>query len=86
MLPSIFHYLKQFNINVSLVDHPAIQQETDELLPKDTTESSTCGAGFYSNVFMVPKHRGGLQPIPSLKQFNHCMYIPTFNMPIIRQV
>ena len=35
---------------------------------------------------MLPKWRGGLWPIPNLKWFNPYMHIPTFKMPIIRQI
>ena len=57
-----------------------------ELLIKGAFEPLTGGAGFYSNMFVVPNHLGGLHHILSLKQFNHCMYIPSFRMPIIKQV
>ena len=42
------------------VHHHIIQKEVDELLAKVNSELSTGGAGFYSNVFVVPKHTGGL--------------------------
>ena len=35
---------------------------------------------------MVPKHMGGLQFMLNLKKFNIYMHIPTFKMPIIRQI
>ena len=38
------------------------------------------GAGFYSNVFIVPKHTDGLW------LFNHYLHIPSFKMPTIRYV
>ena len=38
--------------------HPIIQKVVDEQLAKDVIEPSTGGAGFYSNVFVVPKHTG----------------------------
>ena len=43
-------------------------------------------AGFYSSMFAVPKHTGGLQPILNLKYFNHYVHIPSFKMPMIRHV
>ena len=44
------------------------------------------GAGFYSSMFVVPKHTGGLWPIPNLKHFNCYMHVPSFMMPTIRHV
>ena len=38
-----------------------------ELLAKHAIEPSIVGAGFYSNVFVVPKLTTGLQPILNLK-------------------
>ena len=58
----------------------------DELLTKCAIEPSTGDAGFYSNVFVVPKCTGCLQPILSLKLFNQYMHIPTYKLPTIRQV
>ena len=46
----------------------------------------TGGAGFYSNVFIVPKYNGGLQPILDLKLFNPYMYIAVFKIPTSSQV
>ena len=63
-----------------------IQKEVDELLAKGAIEPSSGGAGFYSNVFVVPKHTGGLHPIFNLKCFNHYVHIPSFKMPTIRHV
>ena len=40
--------------------HPTIQEEVDELLAKEAVEPLIGGASFYSNVFVVPKHSGGL--------------------------
>ena len=37
-------------------------------------------------MFLVPKHTGGLWPIPNLKQYNHYMCIPTFNLHNIRHI
>ena len=41
--PPLFCDFRQFNIKVSLADHPIIQKEVDELLAKDATEQSTAG-------------------------------------------
>ena len=46
-----------------MAKHPIIQKEFDDLLAKGATEPLTGGAGFYSNVFVVTKWTGGLQPI-----------------------
>ena len=37
------------------------------MLVKSATEASTGGADFYSDVFVVSKSTGGLQPIINLK-------------------
>ena len=66
--------------------HPIIQNEVDELLAKGATEPFSGGAGFYSSMFVVPKHIGAIQPICNLKHFNHYMNIPSFRMPTIRHV
>ena len=63
-----------------------IQKEVDELLAKGAIEPSSGGAGFYSSVFVVPKHTGGLQPILNLKRFNCYMHIPSFKMPTLKTV
>ena len=42
---------------------PVIMEEVQELLTKGAIEPSSGGAGFYSNVFVIPKHMGGLWPI-----------------------
>ena len=65
--------------------HPIIQ-EVDELLAKGVIEPSSGGAGFYSSMFVVPKHTQGLQPIFNLKCFNHYMHIPSFKMSTLRHV
>ena len=58
--PSLFHDFQCFNVKAAAAHHPAIQKEVDELLPKGAIELSSGGAGFYSCVFVVPKHTGGL--------------------------
>ena len=75
----------QFSVKVAAAHHPIIQ-EVDELLSKGAIEPSFGGDGFYSSVFVVPKHTGGLWPILNLKQFNHYLHIPSFKMPTIRHV
>ena len=82
----LFHNFQQFNIKATTAHQCIIQKEVDELLAKGTTEPSSNGAGFYSNILFVPKHMSGLHPILNLKQFNHYIHIPTFKMPTIRQV
>ena len=44
---------------------------------KGAIEPSSGGAGFYSSMFVVPKHTRGLRPILNLKHFNHFMHIPS---------
>ena len=58
--PPLFHDFQQFNVKVVAAHHPVIQREVDELLAKGAIEPSSGGAGFYSSMFMVPKHTGGL--------------------------
>ena len=57
--PPLFHNFCQFNVKVAAAHHPIIQKEVDELLAKGVTEPSSGGAGFYSSMFVVPKHTGG---------------------------
>ena len=66
--------------------HPIIQKEVDELHAKGVMETSSGGVDFYSSMFVVPKHTGGLWPILNLKHFNHYMHLPSFKMPTIRHV
>ena len=84
--PPLFHDFCCFNVKVAAAHHPVIQKEVDELLAKETIEPSLDGAGFYSSMFVVPKHTGGLQPILNLKCFNHYMHIPSFKMPTLKHV
>ena len=58
--PPLFHDFQQVNVKVVAAHHPIIQKEVDELLAKGATEPSSGGAGFYSSVFVVPKHTGCL--------------------------
>ena len=85
-MPSLFHNLWQFNVKMAAAHHPIIQKEVDELFSKGAIEPSSGGAGFYSSVFVVPKHTGSLWPILNLKQFNCYLHIPSFKMPTIRHV
>ena len=59
-----------FTIKAALAHHPIIQKEMDELLARGAIEPSTGGAGFYSDIFVVPKHTGGLEPMLHLKGFS----------------
>ena len=65
--PPLFHDFQHFNVKVAAAHHPVIQKEVDELLSKGAIELSSSGAGFYSSMFVVPKHTGGLCPILNLK-------------------
>ena len=78
--PPLFHNFWHFNVKVPAAHHPVIQKVVNELLAKGAIEPSSDGASFYSSVFVVPKHTGGLCPILSLKHFNHFMHIPSFKM------
>ena len=84
--PPLFYNFWQFNVKAAMAHHPIIQKEVDELLAKGVIEPSSGGAGFYSNIFVVPKYTGGLWPILNLKHFNPYLHIPSFKMPTIRHV
>ena len=84
--PPLFRNFWHFNVKVPAAHHPVIQKEVDELLAKGPIEPSSGGAGFYSSVFVVPKHTGGLRPILNLKRFNCYMHIPSFKMPTLKTV
>ena len=58
--PPLFHHFQCFNVKAAAAHHPVIQKEVDELLAKGAIEPSLGGAGFYSSMFVVPKHTGGL--------------------------
>ena len=79
----LFHDFQCFNVKVAVAHHPVIQKEVDELLAKGAIEPYSCGAGFYSSMFVVLKHTGGLQPILHLKCFNHYMHIPSFKWQLL---
>ena len=66
--------------------YPIIQKEVDGLLSKGVIETFSGGADFYSSVFVVPKHTGGLLTVLNFKWFKHYLHIPSFNMPTIRHV
>ena len=83
--PPLFCNFWQFNVKVATTHHPIIQ-EVDELLTKGVIEPSSGGAGFYSSMFVIPKHTGGLWPILNLKHFNWYMHVPAFKMPTIKHV
>ena len=86
LYPPMFCNFQLFNVMVAATHHPIIQKEMDELLAKEVIEPSSSGAVFHSNVFVVPKHTGGLWPILNLKQFNHYLHIPSFKMTTMRHV
>ena len=58
--PPLFLDFWQFNVKVAVAYHPVIQREVDELLAKGAIEPSSGGTGFYSSMFVVPKHTGCL--------------------------
>ena len=70
----------------AIAQHAIIQKEVGELSAKGAIEPSAGGADFYSNVFAVLKHTGGLQPILNLKKLNCYMHIPTYKILAIRKV
>ena len=84
--PPLFCDFQHFNVKVVAAHHPVIQKEVDELLAKEATEASSSGAGFYSSVFVLSKHTGGLCPILNLKHFNCFMHIPSFKMPTFKHI
>ena len=84
--PPLLCIFQQFCIKAAATHHLIVQKQGDELLAKGAIEPSSGGAGFYSNVFAVLKHTGGLWPMFNLKWFNCYMHIPTFTMPTIRHV
>ena len=52
--PPLFHNFWQFNVKAAAAHHPIIQKQVDELLSKGVIKPCSGGAGFYSNVFVVP--------------------------------
>ena len=84
--PPLFCDFRHFNVKAAAAHHPVIQKEVDELLAKGAIEPSSSGAGFYSSMFVVPKHTGGLCPILNLKHFNCYMHIPSFKMPTLKTI
>ena len=59
----------QFNFEATITHQPIIQKELDELLAKGAIEWLTGDDGFYSIVFVVHKHTGGLKSKPDPKWF-----------------
>ena len=47
-------------MKVARAHHPVIQKEVNDILGKDAIEPSSGGAGFYFNMFVVPKCSCGL--------------------------
>ena len=60
--PPLFHDFWHFNVKAAAAHHPVIQREVDELLSERGLEHSSGGAGFYSTMFVVPKHTGAFEP------------------------
>ena len=97
MCAIIYHYIiilsstffcnyKRFSIKSSVVDLPVIQMEAVDLLIMCAIEPSTCGAGFYANVFMMPKCMYCLSPMLNPKWLVNCYmhirtYIHTYLLP-----
>ena len=69
-----------------MAHHPIIQKKVDDLLAKGMIEPSSIGTGFYSSMFVVPKHTGSLQPILNMKHFSCYLHILSFKMPNMRCV
>ena len=82
----LFHKFQQYNVKAAVAHHTIIQKEVDELLAKGAIEPSFGGVGFFSSVFVVPKHTYGLQPILNIKCFKRYLHIPSFKMLTIRCV
>ena len=82
----LFHDFQHFNDKATAAHHSVIQKEVDELLAKGAIDPSSGGAGFYSSMFVVPKHTGGFCPILNLKHFNRYMHIPSFKMPTLKNI
>ena len=84
--PLLLYDFRQFNIKGTPAHHSIFQEEVDELLTKGAIDPSSGGAGFYSNLFVVPQHIGGLHPILKPKPFSCYMHIATFKVPTIRWI
>ena len=82
----LFHNFMWFNIKTAVAHHPIIKKESDELFAKGAIEPSSGGAGFYSNLFVVPKCTAGLWPMLNFKWFNCYMHMSNVKMPTIRHV
>ena len=65
--PPLFCNFKELNTKGAAAHHPIIQKEVDELLVIRAIEPYSGGAGFYSNVFVVPKHIDGFGPYLPLR-------------------
>ena len=57
---SLFDNFWQFSVKVTAANYTLIQKGVAEQLTEGAVEPSSGGAGFYSSVFVVPKHTGGL--------------------------
>ena len=65
--PPLFCNFGQFNVKSAAARHPIIQKEVDELLAMGVLEPSSGVAGFYSSLFVVPKHTSGLLKMPTIR-------------------
>ena len=84
--PPLLHNFQQFNVKVAVAHYSIIEKGEDGLLAEGVIEPFSCGAHFYSSMFVVPKCTGCLWAILNLKHFSHYLHIPSFKMPTIRHV
>ena len=64
----------------------ALEKELQALLSKSAIEPAPLTPGFYSRLFVVPKHSGGWRPIIDLSTFNHFVVKTSFRMETLRSV
>ena len=84
-LPLIFSF-KCFNIKAPLLHCPVMQKEVDEILAKDTIESSTGFIDFYSNLLVRARHTDDLHPIQIVSNsVVSCPHLP-FKVLTIKKV
>ena len=65
--PPLLHNFRWLDIKATPGHHSIIQKEVCELLAKGNIEPFTVWTGFNSNIFVAPKHMGGLHPTLNLK-------------------
>ena len=63
---------------------PFIQEEMDELLTKGAIKPCTGCDGFYSNIFVIPKHMGGLHPYSTLSNLITLCTLHYLHIPIVK--